>query len=123
MLIRSPARYGRARVRARLIVFCRGFVPAVMLGAATAHAQGVPAADPPAAEQVGEIIVSAQRRNETIQSVPVAVTALSAASLEQANIVSTQDLPILTPSLEFSEVGSMVSRVSGASAPQQTLHG
>jgi len=52
-----------------------------------------------------DIIVTAQRRNENLQRVPVAITALPASKLNSANIVSTQDLPVLTPSLNFMNVG------------------
>jgi iron complex outermembrane receptor protein len=52
-----------------------------------------------------DIIVTAQRRNESLQRVPVAITVLPSAKLASANIVTTQDLPLLTPSLSFMNVG------------------
>ena len=49
--------------------------------------------------EVEEIVVTAQRRSESLQSVPVAVTALSAATLENAGIANTTDLARVTPGL------------------------
>ena len=48
---------------------------------------------------VEEIVVTAQRRSERLQNVPVAVTAASAARLEAAGIANTQELAIVTPGL------------------------
>ena len=48
---------------------------------------------------VEEIVVTAQRRTERLQNVPVAVTAVSAARLEAVGISTTQDLSQVTPGL------------------------
>src|SRR5262245_40323815 len=51
---------------------------------------------PPAANSIGEtiaeIVVTARKRAESLRDVPVAVSALSAEQLEQANIESGADL-------------------------------
>ncbi|WP_260928138.1 TonB-dependent receptor [Novosphingobium sp. 9] len=49
-----------------------------------------------------EIIVTAQKRAENQQDVPIAVTAVSAATLENAHITDTSDLKAVAPSLNFS---------------------
>ncbi|MDB5394365.1 MAG: TonB-dependent receptor [Rhodospirillales bacterium] len=51
------------------------------------------------AAELEEVIVTARRREERLQSVPVSVTAFSARQLEQNNITSTQDLGLFVPSL------------------------
>ena len=51
---------------------------------------------------VGEIIVTAQRRAESIQSVPIAVTALSGTSLQERRIETGADLELAVPNLTFS---------------------
>ena len=51
------------------------------------------------AQATDEIIVTARKRSESIQDVPVAVSALSAAQLEKGNIPMTQDLGKLTPNV------------------------
>ena len=48
-----------------------------------------------------EVVVTAQRRSERLQDVPISVSAFSAKDLESAGIVSTADLPVLTPGFVF----------------------
>lgn len=48
-----------------------------------------------------EIIVTAEKRPEGLQNVPIAITALSGQTLEKAGVVSVGDLTQLTPSLQF----------------------
>jgi iron complex outermembrane receptor protein len=53
----------------------------------------------PGGSQIEEIVVTAQRRSESLQDVPIAVTAITASKLEGMGIQSTQDLGELTPGL------------------------
>ncbi|MEM1113330.1 MAG: TonB-dependent receptor [Pseudomonadota bacterium] len=46
-----------------------------------------------------EVIVTAQKRSESLQDVPVAVNAFSSETILEAGINNTEDLAILTPSL------------------------
>lgn len=71
---------------------------------ATANAEETAATAAP--EDSGEIIVRAQRRNERLQDVPIAVTALPEEALERANVVTTLDIPKLTPSLQMNQSGN-----------------
>ncbi|NLS25388.1 Vitamin B12 transporter BtuB [Sphingomonas sp. S2M10] len=81
---------------------------ALMLAAATpAVAQDREAPPTPAAQDQGyvsanEIIVTATRRNETVQDVPVAITAISPQLLENAGVDNVRDLEQLAPSLQSS---------------------
>lgn len=52
--------------------------------------------------QIEEVVVTARRKEESAQSVPVAVTALSAGKLEQFNINNFDDLQHFDPSLNVS---------------------
>jgi len=52
-----------------------------------------------------EIIVTARRRDERLQDVPVSVTALSAASLERSTVQTISDIRILTPGFTFASEG------------------
>ncbi len=72
--------------------------------AADASAAAVPAAD---ADSVpaSEIIVTAQRRNESIQSVPMTLQALSGATLSQLNVTNFNDLLKFTPNVTFASNG------------------
>ena len=74
-----------------------------LLGAAPVSAQqaeGDQVGDEPSGENV--IVVTAQKRNERLQEVPLSVTALDAASLSQQNLVSLQDYSSRVPGLTYS---------------------
>ena len=60
------------------------------------------AADPPA-DQLEEITVTAQKRTENIQTVPIALTAINGSALERAGIGTTQQLPLAVPALFFAQ--------------------
>ena len=63
-------------------------------------------AAPESGSMLEEIVVTAQRREEKIQDVPIAITALSAAQLEQQNITTTLGLGKLIPNtLAFNNTG------------------
>ena len=48
-----------------------------------------------------EIVVTARKREETAQSVPIPISALSAAQMEARNITDIQDVERITPNLDF----------------------
>lgn len=52
-----------------------------------------------------EIIVTAQRRAESQQDVPIAVSAITAQALESTGIDTTRDLPQVIPSVQFTRSG------------------
>jgi iron complex outermembrane recepter protein len=51
--------------------------------------------------QLEEVVVTAQKRSENLQETPVAVTALSADTLRERNVQTTQDLMQVTPGLQI----------------------
>src|SRR5690606_5292589 len=57
------------------------------------------AATAPPPGSTGDIVVTARRRAERLQDVPVAITAFSGDSLASANITRTDDLMTKTPGL------------------------
>lgn len=70
---------------------------------------------PSADEQGLEVImVSARRRQESMQETPVAVSAFSARELERRGIENTQDLDRVTPSLQFATSGQLSGNNSAA---------
>lgn len=70
---------------------------------ATAFAQDAEAS----AGAVEDIVVTAQRREERLQDVPVSVTALSSEALQSRRILNASDLASVTPNLQsVSTVGS-----------------
>jgi len=73
---------------------------AALVPAAASAQRGVAAL--PAAEGVatlGEVIVTAQRREERLQDVPIAVTALTGEQIQNQRIESLQDVSRVTPGL------------------------
>jgi iron complex outermembrane receptor protein len=70
-------------------------------------APAAPAADP-AAEQYGDIVVTANKRAENLLSVPVSVTAVSGDQLVNKGIYSVQDLVKVTPGLSYVESGRSI---------------
>lgn len=73
------------------------------------------AAAPPAAESSnGDIVVTAQRRAERLQDVPIAVTAISGNQLEKLGIDGSKQLTQVTPGLNFTQ---------SVYSPQPTIRG
>jgi iron complex outermembrane recepter protein len=58
------------------------------------------------------IVTAARKRNEDVQSVPIAITALSAADLEQRGVSTLTDLSGLAPGLELHRSVASVSQAS-----------
>ncbi len=65
-----------------------------------AHAQ---AGDGPAT--LSEVVVTAQRRAENLQQVPISISAFSSEQLQAQNMATSSDLEHITPNLIFAESG------------------
>lgn len=76
-----------------------------LLSAAGAMAQ---TAAPTATSGLDEIVVTAQRRSELLQNVPLSITALGAASIEQKAIATFFDYAGQVPNLAFANTGDGV---------------
>ena len=74
-----------------------------------------------------EVIVTAQRTEQSLQDVPIAVTALSADDLEGRQVVTFSDLQLNVPSLQFGQGQYANSSISlrgiGALAVGQSYDG
>ena len=57
-------------------------------------------------ETIETIVVTAQRRAQSIQEVPLSITALSAEEIERAGVAELQDYGVRIPNLVFSAAGS-----------------
>ncbi len=79
-----------------------------LLFAGAAYAQDEAAQAPAVPEQaqqaagIDDIVVTARRREESLQDVPVAITAISAQTLEQMGVRSTDDLQKAVPGVNIS---------------------
>ncbi|MDT0508724.1 TonB-dependent receptor domain-containing protein [Novosphingobium sp. MMS21-SN21R] len=74
--------------------------------APAAEEQAQPAADIPEAVDGNEIIVTATKREQTLQDIPVAVSVTSAETIERAQIRDIKDLSSLVPSLRVNQLQS-----------------
>ncbi len=82
----------------------------------SAEAQNLPSSARQSTDvsDIPEIIVTAQRRNENLQDVPIAVSAVSAAQLEMQGITSTLDIGRAVPSLIVTQTfGYVLPRIRG----------
>ena len=68
-------------------------------GTATAQDAATPAQDGPKTTTLEGIKVTARKREETLQEVPVAVTAFTADSLDKLNVEDLSDLDAQVPNL------------------------
>jgi iron complex outermembrane receptor protein len=107
-----------ADLRARLLAASAGsgLALAMLACASPAAAQDTAAAASPIEAQAGAsddgaqgngIVVTARRREETLQKTPVAISAFTAETLEAREVHATQDLERITPSLQFKPAGQL----------------
>ncbi len=68
-------------------------------GAALAATQGPSQETPPSPAALDEIVVTAQKRTERLQDVPLAISAVSGEELQAASVDTVYELPRLAPSL------------------------
>lgn len=95
--------------------FSRRLFSATALGAlavtpALAHAQ--PTADgPQATDGISDIIVTAQKRSENVQDIPIAITAIGGDDLRNRQVTDVRSLTSLAPNVEFGE-GHGIARIA-----------
>jgi len=85
-----------------LVIFLGSSLPAFAAEAAT----GI------SASEDGEIVVTARRRAESLQDVPVSVTAFDDKQLEASGIKSLRDMSRLMPGVQFTERGSLSTQLT-----------
>ncbi len=59
-----------------------------------------------AQRQIEEVIVTARKRQESIQDVPISITALSGAEIQEAGLLRLQDISSLVPNMTYLEANS-----------------
>ncbi len=72
-----------------------------MAGTAVAQESNVANTNQSAGAHTEEVIVTAQRRAQNLQEVPVAVTAVTAEALEAARVENIADVQQISPSISF----------------------
>jgi iron complex outermembrane recepter protein len=91
---------------------------ALVIGSSSGAAFAQEAAAVPEAQQGGieDIVVTARKRVESVQTVPVAVSAISAETIKQRDLTSLEKIAAATPSFT-------VGRASNGSGAQLTMRG
>ena len=71
-----------------------------------------------------DIVVTAQRRSENIQNVPIAISAVTAAGLERQGVATTEQLGVAIPALQFSRqtANGGAPFVRGVGSSQATIN-
>jgi iron complex outermembrane receptor protein len=77
------------------------FVLATAAAAQTAPVQAAPGAAPADEATLGEIVVTARRRSESLQEAPQTVNAVTADTLQKLNILQFQDIQTVVPGLSL----------------------
>ncbi|MCY3820222.1 MAG: TonB-dependent receptor [Gammaproteobacteria bacterium] len=90
----------------------RAWLAILLLPAASVQVQAQPE---PEAEKgaIEEVIVTARKREESLQDTPISITAFSESALEEANMVDLRDIGKYTPGMSFTSYG-MGSNEAGA---------
>lgn len=96
-------------MRFPVITMCSASV-AALISATPAWAQSAQDTETTAATNGSEIVVTAQRRSESLQQVPISITAVTGDTLRKAGIQDTEQLVTLTPGLLVQR--SVVGKIS-----------
>ena len=83
-------------------ILAAGTAIATLMTCGAANAQTAQATGPDGASQVDDVVVTARKREERLQDVPIAVTATSGETLEREQINLVKDVAALTPGLNIS---------------------
>jgi outer membrane receptor protein involved in Fe transport len=82
---------------------------ALVVGAVAFGFAGVASAQDQEATTVDDLIVTAQKREQNLQDVPIVVTSLSQETLQDAGVRDIKDLQILTPGMTVTSTSSEAS--------------
>ena len=104
-----------ANLLSRGVSVSRGLTLALLasaspLAVAPALAEGADA-PAPAAQEPTEIVVTATKRSESVQKVPISITALGSADLEQHQVASFEDYAKMLPSVSYQSFGPSQSQL------------
>ena len=80
-------------------------IAAILSGGAVGLVHAAPATDTEATEGIQEITVTAQRRTENMQNVPITITALTAETLGQLNVTTLNDYVKFLPNVTVANQG------------------
>jgi len=103
----------------------RSVKAALLLTATSFSAVAIPGVSAQAQSFDDEIIVTATRRAESIQDIPIAVTAILPEDLEKQGVVNIQNLTSVAPSFSTSQAqtasGTVVLRIRGVGTTSNNI--
>ena len=96
---------------------CIGLTAVYLVLGSSAHAQSPAPASPPPAVTGGDIVVTAQRREQRLRDVGIAVTVLTGKELKALNVTNATDVVRAIPNLKFNAYSSsqVVFNIRGVS--------
>src|SRR5262249_55279832 len=94
----------QAKRSTRLALQGGSFASVLLAGLPAAHAQD-------SSDKLEEVVVSAQKREENLQNVPLSITALGNAKLEQMQVREFSDYAQYLPSVSYQSLGPGQSAV------------
>jgi iron complex outermembrane receptor protein len=114
----------KAFVARRRVYSSSGLAMALLLASAAQAQSGTPAAQNAAADASdgGDIIVTANRRAERLQDVPIAVNVLSRATLASTGVADTQYLASMVPGLSVTKNNSNQYFLRGVGTSSSTVN-
>src|SRR5262245_1986973 len=77
------------------------------IGATSLVGIGMPVGAQESKATLEEIVVTARKREESLQTTPVAISAFTAEALDRQQIMATEDLDRVTPNLQFTSYGPL----------------
>jgi iron complex outermembrane receptor protein len=86
-------------------------IAAILGGSSVGAAQAAPPANTETADSIQEITVTAQRRSENIQDVPISIQALTSETLSQLNVQTFDDFVKFVPNVTTSSTGPGQSNI------------
>jgi len=104
------------RTSVSVIAVVLSLVATSAVAQSAASAPAAPAATPAPEHTVDDIIVTAQKRSNSLQNVPIVVTAVGHQLLEDTGVKDIKDLAVLTPGLLVTSTtneGSTTARIRG----------
>lgn len=110
------------RASARLSLILLTGVAAAALSATPSVSLARQAATPePSSAMIEEVVVTAQKRSENVQDVPIAIAALNGEQLKATGVTDTSDLKAAVPALNFTVAagGYGLPRIRGVGATGQ----
>ena len=85
----------------KLTIFLAGVIFVGVPTLSEAQAAASASVMPPAGDELQEIVVTAERREERLQSVPIAVSVIRAEAALKSRITTSEDLPLAVPGLQM----------------------